>query len=156
MIFSVLVAIDKIQDSQFSVKHISKTCSSKILQAKIEYLEYWDHFCCYAVVFLRLPLTFNAIPVNITKEQSNICLNYSRPLLKYHCLRTETADNFYMQIFSLASWLNFSCGTIYLRPSQVNLLAPFLQCISIPSSKYDQYIYSNNWRSGNCFFLVQW
>ena len=47
---------------------------------------------------------------------------------KFPTVTCGNRGNRYLRRFLLASAGNFTCGTVYLRPSQVNLHAPILQC----------------------------
>ena len=62
-------------------------------------------------------------------EQWKLHMNYLRAQVNFRQLRAETAGNRYLRRFLPASAGNFPCETIYLRPSQVNLHAPVLQCM---------------------------
>ena len=50
--------------------------------------------------------------------------------VNFRQLRAETAGNRYLRRFLPASASIFTCGSVYLRPSQVILHAPVLQCAS--------------------------
>ena len=51
-----------------------------------------------------------------------------RAQVNFRQLRAETAGNRYLRRFLPASEGIFTCGSVYLRPSQVILHAPVLQC----------------------------
>ena len=55
-------------------------------------------------------------------------MNYLRAQVNFRQLRAETAGNRYLRRFLPASAGIFTCGSVYLRPSQVILHAPVLQC----------------------------
>ena len=55
-------------------------------------------------------------------------MNYLRAQVNFRQLRAETAVNRYLRRFLPASAGIFTCGSVYLRPSQVILHAPVLQC----------------------------
>ena len=55
-------------------------------------------------------------------------MNYLRAQVNFRQLRAETAGNRYMRRFLPASAGIFTCGSVYLRPLQVILHAPVLQC----------------------------
>ena len=57
-------------------------------------------------------------------------MNYLRAQVNFRQLRAETAGNRYLRRFLPATAGIFTCGSGYLRPSQVILHAPVLQCIS--------------------------
>ena len=57
-------------------------------------------------------------------------MNYLRAQVNFLQLRAETAGNRYLRRFLPASAGIFTCGSVYLRPSQVILHAPVLQCSS--------------------------
>ena len=56
-------------------------------------------------------------------------MNYLRAQVIFRQLRAETAGNRYLRRFLPASAGIFTCGSVYLRPSQLILHAPVLQCI---------------------------
>ena len=56
-------------------------------------------------------------------------MNYLRAQVNFRQLRAETAGNRYLRRFLPASAGIFTCGSVYLRPLQVILHAPVLQCI---------------------------
>ena len=55
-------------------------------------------------------------------------MNCLRAQVNFRQLRAETAGNRYLRRFLPASAGIFICGSVYLRPSQVILHAPVLQC----------------------------
>ena len=55
-------------------------------------------------------------------------MKYLRAQVNFRQLRAETAGNRYLRRFLPASAGIFTCGSVYLRPSQVILHAPVLQC----------------------------
>ena len=55
-------------------------------------------------------------------------MNYLRSQVNFRQLRAETAGNRYLRSFLPASAGIFTCESVYLRPSQVILHAPVLQC----------------------------
>ena len=58
-------------------------------------------------------------------------MNYLRAQVNFRQLRAETAGNRYLRRFLPATAGIFTCGSVYLRPSQVNLHAPVLQCLDM-------------------------
>ena len=58
-------------------------------------------------------------------------MNYLRAQVNFRQLRAETAGNRYLRRFLPASAGIFTCGSVYLRPSQVILHAPVLQCMCL-------------------------
>ena len=56
-------------------------------------------------------------------------VNYLRAQVNCRQLRAKTAGNRYLRRFLPASEGVFTCGSVHLRPSQVILHAPVLQCI---------------------------
>ena len=55
-------------------------------------------------------------------------MNYLRAQVNFRQLRAETAGNRYLRKFLPESAGICTCGSVYLRPSQVILHAPVLQC----------------------------
>ena len=64
------------------------------------------------------------------REQQILHVNYLQAHVNFCPLRAETAGNRYRRRFLPASAGIFTCGSVYLRPSQVILHAPVLQCCS--------------------------
>ena len=62
------------------------------------------------------------------REQYKLHVNYLRAQVNFRQLRAETAGNRYLRRFLPASAGIFTCGSVYLRPSQVILHAPVLPC----------------------------
>ena len=62
------------------------------------------------------------------REQQKLHVNYLRAQVNFRQLRAETAGNRYLRRFLPASAGIFTCGSVYLRPSQVILHASVLQC----------------------------
>ena len=71
-------------------------------------------------------------------------MNYLRAQVNFGQLPAETADNPYLRRFLPASVGNFTCETVYLRPSKVNLHAPVLEC-----SQNTFQILNVNWSSSH-------
>ena len=68
------------------------------------------------------------------REQWKLHVNYLRAQVNFRQIRAETAGNRYLRSFLPASAGIFTCGTVYLQPSQANLHAPVLQCRTRKSS----------------------
>ena len=62
------------------------------------------------------------------REHWKLHVNYLRAQVNFRQLGAETAGNRYLRRFLPASAGILTCGSVYLRPSQVILHAPVLQC----------------------------
>ena len=62
-------------------------------------------------------------------EQQKLHVNYLQSQVYFRQLRPETEGNSYLRRFLPASAGIFTCGSVYMRPSQVFLHAPVLQCM---------------------------
>ena len=61
------------------------------------------------------------------QEQLRLHVNYLRAQVSFRQLPAETAGIRKLRRFIPASACSYTCGTVYLRPSQVNLQEPVLQ-----------------------------
>ena len=118
--------------------YLGAQCTVKLVRAKLPANA--GNFTCSSQVkrsLRQFTCVTCSLPVNTGKftcfeaasTSRRTHANCLRAQVNFRQLRAETAGKRYLRRFLPASASVYTCGSVYLRPSQVNLHAPVLQCV---------------------------